>query len=75
MPRRTSLRDAKHVERADDVEDVVQDKREGWRATAAKARRRQRRYSNSMTKELAQLSQNDRIFSDAYSPQPRIGPL
>ena len=59
MPRMTSLRDATRVERADDLDEVVQDKREGWRATAAKARRRQRRYTKRMTEELARLAQDD----------------
>ncbi|MEM7746786.1 MAG: hypothetical protein AAF346_00935 [Pseudomonadota bacterium] len=57
MPKRTSLKDAKRVETADDLGDVVQDKREGWRATAAKARRRQRRYTKRMTNEIARLAQ------------------
>lgn len=57
MPKRTSLHDAKWVETADDLDDVVQDKREGWRATAAKARRRQRRYTKRMTDEIARLAQ------------------
>ncbi|MEM8869629.1 MAG: hypothetical protein AAGB10_19210 [Pseudomonadota bacterium] len=57
MPKRTSLKDAKRVETADDLDDVVQDKREGWRATAAKARRRQRRYTKRMTNEIARLAQ------------------
>lgn len=58
MPKRTSLHDAKWVETADDLDDVVQDKREGWRATAAKARRRQRRYTKRMTNEIARLAQD-----------------
>ncbi|MEL6680620.1 MAG: hypothetical protein AAFQ51_18100 [Pseudomonadota bacterium] len=52
MPRRTSPKDARNVEIADDVDDLVTDKREGWRATAAKARRRQRRYAKQLTTEL-----------------------
>lgn len=64
MPRRTSLRDATHVEHAEDLDEVVQDKREGWRATAVKARRRQRRYTKRMTEELACLAQDDEDFPD-----------
>ena len=52
MPKRTSLSDAKQVQIADDLEAVVIDKREGWRATDAKARRRQRRYKNLLTQQL-----------------------
>lgn len=58
MPKRTSLYDAKWVETADDLDDVVQDKREGWRATAAKVRRRQRRYTKRVTDEIARLAQD-----------------
>ena len=43
MPKRTSLTDAERVETSDGLDDMVKDKREGWRARAAKARRRQRR--------------------------------
>ena len=58
MPKRTSLDDAKRIETADDLDDVVRDKRVGWRATAAKARRRQRRYTKRMTDEIARLAQD-----------------
>ncbi|MEM6889759.1 MAG: hypothetical protein AAGD43_18315 [Pseudomonadota bacterium] len=64
MPKRTSLKDAARVENADDLDDVVRDKREGWRATAAKARRRQRRYSKQMTNEIARLAQDDTFSQD-----------
>ncbi|MDP5206764.1 hypothetical protein ORI99_06895, partial [Alishewanella sp. SMS9] len=52
MSKRTSPRDAKHVITADDVDDIVSDKRSNWRASAAKARRRQRRYKRLLTQEL-----------------------
>ena len=61
MPKRTSLKDAKRVEIADDLDEVVRDKRAGWRATAAKARRRQRRYTTRMTDEIARLAQTARM--------------
>ena len=44
MARRTYESDGLNVETADDVDELVADKRQGWRANAAKARRRQRRY-------------------------------
>lgn len=53
MAKRTDPRDARSVETADDLEDVVNDKREGWRATPAKARRRQRRYKKKLLDEIA----------------------
>ena len=52
MARRTSLQDATNIELADDIDDLVSDKRAGWRATAAKGRRRQRRYKKRRTQEL-----------------------
>ncbi|MEM1232820.1 MAG: hypothetical protein AAGH70_01710 [Pseudomonadota bacterium] len=52
MAKRTDPRDARSIETADDLEDVVRDKREGWRATPAKARRRQRRYKKKLIDEI-----------------------
>lgn len=52
MPKRTYPRDADRVEDASDLEDVVQDKRAGWRATGAKGRRRQRRYKKLLLTQL-----------------------
>jgi len=54
MPRRTHLEDIAHVNDADDLETIVKDKREQWRANNAKARRRQRRYKNKLTQALTQ---------------------
>lgn len=64
MPRRTSPRDADRVEHVNDLDDVVQDKRAGWRASAAKARRRQRRYTKHVTDELARLAHKDMDFDE-----------
>ena len=55
MARRTREADAELIETADDLEELVQDKRESWRANASKARRRQRRYKNRLTNELARM--------------------
>ena len=52
MARRTYEADAEYIETADDLDDLVQDKREGWRANSSKARRRQRRYKKRLTHEL-----------------------
>ena len=52
MTRRTYERDGKDIESASDVDDLVSDKRAGWRANAAKARRRQRRYKKRLTNEI-----------------------
>lgn len=43
MAKRTSPKDGRAVVDARDLEALVQDKREGWRASGATARRRQRR--------------------------------
>jgi hypothetical protein len=52
MTRRTYEADGRRVEVAQDLDDLVSDKREGWRATPAKARRRQRRYGKRLTKTI-----------------------
>ena len=52
MARRTYESDGLNVESADDVDELVADKRQGWRANAAKARRRQRRYKKRLTNEI-----------------------
>ena len=55
MSRRTSPTDAAKITVAADLEDLVQDKREGWRASGAKARRRQRRYKALLTQQLLKM--------------------
>jgi hypothetical protein len=55
MARRTREADAELIETVDDLEELVKDKRESWRANASKARRRQRRYKNRLTNELARM--------------------
>ena len=52
MQRRTYERDGQTIESVDDVDELVTDKRAGWRANAAKARRRQRRYKKRLTNEI-----------------------
>lgn len=52
MARRTSPSDAEQVIVADDLQRVVHDKREGWRASGTKARQRQRRYEKLLTRQL-----------------------
>ncbi len=61
MPKRTSINQIDKIESANDIEDMVFDKRAGWRANQAKARRRQRRYKRKMTKAifLDALNQDD----------------
>jgi hypothetical protein len=52
MPKRTSPTDAQDITQADDLQHTVHDKRETWRANSTKARRRQRRYTGLLTREL-----------------------
>ena len=52
MPRRTYERDGQNIESVEDIDELVTDKRAGWRANAAKARRRQRRYKKRLTNEI-----------------------
>tara|TARA_Y100001954_G_C15497194_1_gene448021 strand:+ start:172 stop:426 length:255 start_codon:yes stop_codon:yes gene_type:complete len=52
MARRTYESDGLNVQTADDLDELVADKRQGWRANAAKARRRQRRYKKRLTNEI-----------------------
>ena len=55
MTKRTSPLDAGKISVAADLEELVQDKREAWRASGAKARRRQRRYKALLTQQLLRL--------------------
>jgi len=48
MPKRTNENDAYKIETADDLENLVIDKRISWRASSSNARRRQRRYKNRL---------------------------
>ena len=52
MTKRTYERDAILIERADDLENIVKDKREIWRSNSSKANRRQRRYKKRLISEL-----------------------
>jgi len=52
MTKRTYESDAVLIERADDLEEIVIDKREIWRANPSKAARRQRRYKKRLLNEL-----------------------
>ena len=55
MARRTREADAELIETVDDLKELVQDKRQSWRANSIKARRRQRRYKNRLTNEIARM--------------------
>ena len=55
MSRRTYENDADRIEFASDLEKLVKDKRENWRANSSKANQRQRRYKKRLTKCLLNL--------------------
>ena len=52
MPKRTYENSAYEVSQATDIEKLVNDKREQWRASTSKANQRQRRYKKRITKQL-----------------------
>ena len=52
MVRRTYETDAVKIESVNDIDELVADKREAWRATSDKARRRQRGYKKRLTNRL-----------------------
>ena len=52
MVRRTYETDAVKIESVNDIDELVADKREAWRSTSDKARRRQRRYKKRLTNRL-----------------------
>ena len=55
MSRRTYEEDAEHIETADDLDDLVHDKRAVCRTNSSKARHRQRRYKKRLTNELLRI--------------------
>jgi hypothetical protein len=58
MAKRTDPSDADRIVEADDLQTIVKDKREGWRANGATARRRQRRYSELLMRQLLRNGSN-----------------
>ena len=52
MSKRTYENNARLIDNAEDLEFLVKDKRETWRANPSKAIRRQRRYKNRLTNML-----------------------
>ena len=55
MTRRTYEADAKDIQTADNLYDIVHDKCEGWRAYSSKATRRQRRHKKRLTNKLLRM--------------------
>jgi len=53
LAKRTHWQDYEYVEEGDDLERVVRDKREAWRANKRKKHRRHRHYVNTMLRHLS----------------------
>ena len=60
MPRRTYENSANQVSNATDLEILVTDKREHWRANTSKANQRQRRYKKRITKQLVLINREEK---------------
>ncbi len=54
MPKRTHIQDHDKIEVAEDVERIVQDKREHWRANRRKKHRRHRHYVKTMLRHMTE---------------------
>ena len=57
MPLRTYEKNAKKIDNVYDLEEIVKDKREIYRANSAKANQRQRRYKKRLVKQLLRFNQ------------------
>ena len=60
MPKRTYENSANQVSNATDLEILVTDKREHWRANTSKANQRQRRYKKRITKQLIRINREEK---------------
>ena len=60
MPKRTNLNDHKNIEKADDLEHTVQDKRYGKRSKAKKNRRNRHYVKNFIKQIKIDLSNDER---------------
>ena len=56
--KRTQISDFKKIQKADDLDEVVKDKREGKRAGKKKAKRRNRHYQKQLLKHLGDHQNN-----------------
>jgi len=61
MVRRTYESDAEKIEDVDDIDDLVADKREAWKASSDNVRRRQRRYKKRLTNRLVRQDYFDDV--------------
>ncbi|MEL6557063.1 MAG: hypothetical protein AAFQ94_02700 [Bacteroidota bacterium] len=54
MPKRTQIQDFESIEKADDLNRIVKDKRSDKRANKAKGKRRNRHYTKTLLKHLTE---------------------
>ena len=59
MTRPTDEADTKQIETADDLDDLVQDRRQGWQANVSEARCRVIRCKKRLTNELLKMDYSD----------------
>ena len=59
MPKRTQNDDYRRVKRAEDLEEVVKDKREEKRANKQKAKQHNRRYEKRLLRHLKDFGQEE----------------
>jgi hypothetical protein len=52
MARRTQINDFDHIEKPEDLEHIVKDKRSGKRASKSKGKRRNRHYNKTLLRHL-----------------------
>lgn len=57
--RRTRIQDYKRIKKADDLDEVVHDKRRDKRATKKKAKRRNRHYEKDLLRQLRKNFDHD----------------
>ena len=55
MSLRTYEKNASRIDTVNDLEEIVKDKRETYRANSAKANQRQRRYKKRLVKQLLKI--------------------
>ena len=62
MSKRTYENDAMKIEIANDLDELVVDKRKRWRANSSKVNQRQRRYKKRLTKYFLKFKDRGFLF-------------
>ena len=61
MPKRTQIEDFEKLEKADDLNRIVKDKRSDKRANKAKGKRRNRHYAKTILKQLTEKGNGEEL--------------